>query len=139
MDNIVAIVLSAGRGSRMNSDIPKQYMNLHEKPVIFYSLKAFEDSPVSSIVLVAGADVGMKLLGLTEHQLMHPVETLATGAYQGLRLIPYHAVGQPGGMLLAVRFQKARIGNNTAQPLVAFAPERIARGEVYQMLTGGVV
>lgn len=56
MDNIVAIVLSAGRGSRMNSDIPKQYMNLHEKPVIFYSLKAFEDSPVSSIVLVAGAD-----------------------------------------------------------------------------------
>lgn len=40
-------------------------------------------------VLVAGADVGMKLLGLTEHQLMHPVETLASGAYQGLRLIPY--------------------------------------------------
>ena len=56
MDNIVAIVLSAGRGSRMNSDIPKQYMNLQDKPVIFYSLKAFEDSPVSSIVLVAGAD-----------------------------------------------------------------------------------
>lgn len=58
MKNIVAIVLAAGSGSRMKSDIPKQYMLLKEKPVIFYSLKAFEESPVSSIVLVTGeADV----------------------------------------------------------------------------------
>lgn len=90
-------------------------------------------------VLVAGAEVGMKLLGLTEHQLQHPVETLASGAIGGLRLIPYHAVGQPGGMLLAVRFQNAKVGNKKAQPLVAFAPQEIARGEMYQMLTGGAV
>lgn len=90
-------------------------------------------------VLVAGADVGEKLLGLTAHQLLHPVETIATGTISGLRLIPYHAVGQPGSMLLAVRFQNAQIGSKKAQPLVAFAPERIARGEMYQMLTGGVV
>lgn len=51
-----AIVLSAGTGSRMKSDIPKQYMDLNGKPVIYYSLKAFEESPVSSIVLVTGKD-----------------------------------------------------------------------------------
>lgn len=90
-------------------------------------------------VLVAGADVGMKLLGLTAYQLQHPVETLASGVLSGMRLIPYHAVGQPGSMLLAVRFSDAQIGNKAAQPLVAFAPEMIARGEMYQMLTGGVV
>ena len=90
-------------------------------------------------VLVAGADVGMKLLGLSEHQIQHPVETLASGVIPGLRLIPYRAVGQTGSMLLAVRFSQARIGNRTAQPLVAFAPEQIARGEMYQMLTGGAV
>ena len=90
-------------------------------------------------VLVAGADVGEKLLGLTPHQLRHPVETLTTGKITGLRLIPYHAVGQPGSMLLAIRFQNAQIGNRNAQPLVAFAPEEIARGEMYQMLAGGVV
>lgn len=56
MKNIVAIVLAAGSGSRMKSDIPKQYMLLKEKPVIFYSLKAFEESPVSSIVLVTGEE-----------------------------------------------------------------------------------
>ena len=90
-------------------------------------------------VLVAGADVAMKLLDMTEHQLKYPLETLASGAFAGLRLIPYHAVGRPGGMLLAVRFADAQIGSKSAQPLVAFAPDVIARGETYQMLTGGVV
>ena len=88
-------------------------------------------------VLVAGADVGKELLGLTPHQLQNPVETV--GRIPGLRLIPYHAVGQPGSMLLALRIQNAQIGNRKAQPLVAFAPQVLARGELYQMLTGGVV
>lgn len=90
-------------------------------------------------VMVAGADIAEKLLGLTAHQLLHPVETLALGVFPGLRLIPYRAVGQPGSMLLAVRFQNACVGKKQMNPLVAFAPERIAGGEMYQMLTGGVV
>ena len=90
-------------------------------------------------VLVAGADVGEKLLGLMPHQLSHPVETMASGCIPGTRLIPYTAVGQPGGILLAVRFQGAKIGNTYGNPLVAFAPEILARGEAYQMLTGGVI
>lgn len=51
-----AIVLSAGRGTRMQSDIPKQYMLLNERPVLYYSLKAFQDSSISGIVLVTGKD-----------------------------------------------------------------------------------
>ena len=90
-------------------------------------------------VLVAGADVGMHLLGLSAHQLQHPIETVAAGVITGLRLIPYHAVGQSGSMMLAVRFTKARIGGRNAKPLVAFAPDQIAGGEVYQMLAGGAV
>uniref|UniRef100_UPI004055DE25 2-C-methyl-D-erythritol 4-phosphate cytidylyltransferase n=1 Tax=Agathobacter sp. TaxID=2021311 RepID=UPI004055DE25 len=56
MSNFAAVVLSAGKGSRMKSDIPKQYMNLDGKPVIYYSLKAFEENSFSSIVLVCGKD-----------------------------------------------------------------------------------
>ncbi|MBQ8518126.1 MAG: 2-C-methyl-D-erythritol 4-phosphate cytidylyltransferase [Agathobacter sp.] len=56
MSKYAAIVLSAGVGSRMKSDIPKQYMDLAGKPVIYYSLKAFEDAGFSSIVLVCGKD-----------------------------------------------------------------------------------
>lgn len=90
-------------------------------------------------VLVAGADVAEELLGLTEEQLLHPVETLARGALPGLRLIPYRAVGQPGSMLLALRFPGTVIGKNRTDPLVAFAPQTLGRGEAYRMLTGGAV
>lgn len=52
----IAIVLSAGKGSRMNSDTAKQYMLLSGKPVLYYSLKAFEDSKyIDGIILVTGA------------------------------------------------------------------------------------
>ena len=90
-------------------------------------------------VMVAGADVGEKLLGFTQEQLRRPLETLAESNIKGLRLIPYHAVGQAGSILLAVRIPKALIGTRHTQPLVAFAPEVIAKGELYQMLTGGTV
>ena len=56
MSKFAAIVLSAGVGSRMKSDVPKQYMDLDGKPVIYYSLKAFEEAGFSSIVLVCGKD-----------------------------------------------------------------------------------
>ena len=36
------IVLAAGSGKRMNSDLPKQYMEIDKKPLIYYTLKAFE-------------------------------------------------------------------------------------------------
>ena len=52
----VAIVLAAGSGSRMNNDIPKQYMELRGKPLIYYSLQTFEDSSVDEIILVVGKD-----------------------------------------------------------------------------------
>lgn len=53
---ITAIVLAAGSGRRMNSETPKQFMVIHGYPVVYYSLKAFEDSPVDSVVLVTGKE-----------------------------------------------------------------------------------
>ena len=47
-----AIVLAAGRGTRMGTDTPKQYMDIGGYPLIYYSLKAFSDSFVDEIVLV---------------------------------------------------------------------------------------
>lgn len=55
MDKLIAIVLAAGTGKRMNSKVAKQYMELKEKPVLWYALQAFSVSElVSHIVLVVG-------------------------------------------------------------------------------------
>lgn len=54
--NTIAIVLAAGRGKRMQSQTAKQYLLIQDKPVLYYSLKAFQDSRIDQIVLVTGAD-----------------------------------------------------------------------------------
>lgn len=52
-----AIVLAGGSGKRMHSDIPKQYMLLNGKPVIYYSLKAFEENKhIDEIILVTAKE-----------------------------------------------------------------------------------
>ena len=56
-NNVCAIVLAAGKGSRMGSDTPKQYLKVKGKPVLYYALKVFEDcSAVDRIVLVCGKE-----------------------------------------------------------------------------------
>ena len=90
-------------------------------------------------VLVCGADVGEELLGIPRSRFRDPVALIAKGGITGLRLIPYHAVGNSGGMMAAIRIRKAVIDGVEKTPLVAFAPEEVARGEVYRMLTGGKI
>lgn len=54
--NCIAIVLSAGQGKRMGTAVQKQYIELLGKPVIYYTLRTFQDSEIiDSIVLVVGA------------------------------------------------------------------------------------
>ncbi len=49
---VSAIVLAAGKGSRMKSDKAKQFMDINSKPLLYYSLKVFDASVVDEIVLV---------------------------------------------------------------------------------------
>ena len=52
-----AIVLAAGKGTRMNSKIQKQFLEVEGKPVIYYSLKCFQESPlIRDIILVTGEE-----------------------------------------------------------------------------------
>lgn len=56
MEQCTAIVLAAGAGKRMQSNIAKQYMLLNGKPIIWYALHAFETSTIiNNVILVVGA------------------------------------------------------------------------------------
>lgn len=51
-----AVVLAAGSGTRMQAGVPKQYMEIKGRPLIYYALRAFEDSVIDDVVLVTGKD-----------------------------------------------------------------------------------
>lgn len=53
-EKTAAVVLAAGKGKRMNSHVQKQYLFIYDKPVIYYTLKAFEESEVDEVILVTG-------------------------------------------------------------------------------------
>lgn len=48
----VAIIIAGGVGSRMGREIPKQFINVGEKPVIVYTLEAFQEHPLVDAIEV---------------------------------------------------------------------------------------
>lgn len=50
----IAIILAAGKGSRMKQNTPKQYICVEGTPIILHTLKTFQESIVDEIILVVG-------------------------------------------------------------------------------------
>ncbi len=48
-----AVIIAGGSGSRMGQDIPKQFINVYDKPILVYTLESFQRHPdVDDIVVV---------------------------------------------------------------------------------------
>ena len=41
----VALIIAGGTGARMHQDIPKQFINVYDKPVLIYTLEGFQKHP----------------------------------------------------------------------------------------------
>ena len=87
-----AIVLAAGSGKRMQTEVPKQFLNLNGHPLLYYSLKIFEESCVDRIVLVTGEDqIAYCRTEIVEKYGFHKISAIVEGgkerydsAYAGL-------------------------------------------------------
>lgn len=55
MKNIV-LIIAGGVGARMGQDIPKQFINVYDKPVIVYTLEAFQKHPSIDAIEVVCLD-----------------------------------------------------------------------------------
>lgn len=127
----------SGKGGLVRLNI-----SLGEKRLSLTALKdtgnTLRDPITGEKVLVLGLPEAEKLTGLTAQQLQQPMKTLQDRPLSGLRLIPYHAVGQEGGLMLGMRIREVTINGRTAPIVVAFAPNRLGNTQ-YQALLGGFV
>jgi len=61
-----AIIVAGGTGSRMGGNLPKQFMLLKDKPVLYYSLKAFldayDDLKIILVLPAAFTDLGDEII-----------------------------------------------------------------------------
>ncbi|MDQ0359788.1 IspD/TarI family cytidylyltransferase [Breznakia pachnodae] len=52
----VALIIAGGSGSRMAQDIPKQFINVYDKPVLIYTLEGFQKHPEIDAIEVVCID-----------------------------------------------------------------------------------
>jgi 2-C-methyl-D-erythritol 4-phosphate cytidylyltransferase len=78
---IIALVPAAGTGTRLGDSLPKQYLDVNGKPLIFHTLKAL--STVSRLakilVILSPEDKHWARFSADWHELGTRVETLASG------------------------------------------------------------
>lgn len=58
----IAMLIAGGKGVRMNQDIPKQFLSIQDRPVIVYTLQAFQKHPEIDAILVVCIDGWQEIL-----------------------------------------------------------------------------
>ncbi len=48
----IAVIIAGGSGHRMGQDIPKQFINVYDKPVLIYTLEGFQRHPMVDAIEV---------------------------------------------------------------------------------------
>ena len=78
---VYAAILAGGSGSRMDSSLPKQYLKIKEKPILFYSVEAFAANNRIDGILVAVSRDYYEYAGklISEYCPQTPVTLVAGG------------------------------------------------------------
>ena len=58
----IAVLLAGGSGTRTEQDVPKQFFNVYEKPVIIYTLENFQKHPDIDGIVVSCLDGWQEIL-----------------------------------------------------------------------------
>lgn len=78
--NRYAIIVAGGSGSRMQSELPKQFITLGNKPILFHTIEAFSKcSPINIIVVLPEKDLDLWNQLCEEHNFSIPVKTVIGG------------------------------------------------------------
>lgn len=139
----IAIVLAAGNGSRMKSDIRKQFIDICGKPIIYYSLYAFQQSNIDEIIIVTNVEsVNICKKIVEKYQLSKVVNIVEGGSeryesvYNGLQSItkanyvlihdgarPFIEVEQINEMLDKVALYKACVAGVVTKDTIKISDE----------------
>ena len=64
----VAVIIAAGSGHRMGQDIPKQFINVYDKPVLLYTLEGFQNHPMIDAIEVVTLEGWIDFVWAYAHQ-----------------------------------------------------------------------
>ncbi len=65
---VIGLLTAAGIGSRMGQDIPKQFIHVDNKPILIYTLEAFENHPSIDAIIVVTLPSWIEVVKAYAHQ-----------------------------------------------------------------------
>lgn len=104
---------------------------------LFDSGNMLKDPISGNPVLIVSSEIAMELTGMSIDELRDPVNTISNSSVTGLRLIPYHSVGNASGFMLGMKLEEVTIGRKHGGATIAFSPNQLDASGNYQALTGG--
>ena len=72
------IIPAAGKGDRLQSSVPKQYHDLHGKPVLWHTLQAFSDGDIHSCI-IAVSEPYVKQVSAMQSEIAFPITVILGG------------------------------------------------------------
>lgn len=81
----IGVIFAGGVGSRMHSkDTPKQFLNVHDKPIIIHTLEHFEKNPeIDAVVIACISDWIPHLEKLLYQYRIEKVKKIVSGGESG--------------------------------------------------------
>ena len=80
----IALIIAGGVGARMNQDIPKQFIHVYDKPVIVYTLEAFQNHPNIDAIEVVCLEGWYDILSAQAKQFgISKLENIVSGGQNG--------------------------------------------------------
>lgn len=80
----IALIIAGGVGARMHQEIPKQFINVYDKPVIIYTLEAFQNHPMIDAIEVVCLEDWMGMLSAYARQFnIAKLEHIVPGGENG--------------------------------------------------------
>ena len=116
----VAIIAAAGEGTRMAGKRPKQFLELAGTPIIFHTLRAFEQCEViQEIVVVVAAEETTGFLSLAQKYALRKIRAVVPGGVTRAQSVLHglDSVAEAGTEIVAV--------HDGVRPFVT--PDEIAR------------
>lgn len=84
----IALIIAGGTGARMQQAVPKQFMSIYDKPVIIYTLEAFEAHPAIDAIAVVCLDGWEHILSTYAKQYgISKLQHIAPGGETGMQSI----------------------------------------------------
>ncbi len=93
----IAVIIAGGAGARMGQNIPKQFINVYDKPVLMYTLEGFQNHPMIDEIELVCVDGWQDMVWAYAKQLnISKLKWVVTGGTTGQESIRNGVYGLEG-------------------------------------------